>query len=178
MTRAAKSLSEALIALRLSPLMAVLLCGLALLVLGAASFAVRAAVEPVATAAAPKSEWRLPKPVVGAASRMKPASADVQTLARPIFSRSRRPQAPQANVQQAAKTPPSPPPVGLSIRAIAGTRLDARAFVASRSFPDGKWHRVGEQIEGWTISDMQGSELTLTNGARSFRLQLYPDAVR
>lgn len=178
MTRAVKLLTEISVALRLSPLVAALLCALCALVLGAFVFAVRAAVEPVATAVTPTPQWRLPKLVVGAPSRIKPASADVQTRARPIFSRSRRPLAPQAGVQPTATTASSPPPLGLFVQAIAGTRLDARAFVVSRLFPAGKWHRIGEQVEGWTISDMHDSELTLTNGARSFRLHLYPDLAR
>lgn len=170
---------QSLIALRLSPLAALLLCGLDLLALLAILFVAHAAVAPVVTAAAPKSEWRLPKFVAPDPHRAKLASSDVQTLARPIFSKSRRPLAERPNARL-SKAPPSPPPAAptVGLQAIVGSRSNGRAFLISRPFPEGKWYRVGEQIEGWTIADMQSSELTLTNNAHTVRLRLYPDLAR
>lgn len=172
--RAVESLAAVLIALRLSPLMAMLLGCLGALLLAAFVFVIRAVDGPDLIEQPPNAEWRLPNLAAAAHNQAKPASADVQTLTRPIFAKSRRPSPKSQEAESERSDPTAPPPAGLALAAIAKFRNVEQAFIVANSFPEGKWLGVGEQVEGWTIADMNRFELTLKNGERSVRLQLYP----
>jgi hypothetical protein len=157
--------------------MAMLLAVLAALAAAAGAFALRAFVEPDAFATAVKTEWRPPAYAAGAPSQAKPASADAQTLNRPIFFKSRRPFA-GAKKDAAPAAAPRPeetaPPDGLSLGGIAKFGREQRAFIVTRTEPEGKWFAAGETVDDWTVADIKGAELTLKNGSRTIRLQLYP----
>lgn len=174
MTEIVKSLAAISIALRLSPLSATLLGCLGALVVATSVFAVRAVDGPDLVERPSNSEWRLPMLAAAARAQSKPASVDVQTLTRPIFAKSRRPSPKSQEAEPERSDPGAPPPAGLALAAITKFRNVERAFIAANSFPEGKWLGVGEQVGGWTIADMNRFELTLRNGERSLRLQLYP----
>ena len=162
---------------RLSPLMLLLLGVLGVFVAFAAVLAIRSIDQPVAiaTESVQRPDWRLPTLAASGPIRSKAASADVETLTRPIFAKSRRPvvaQAPQSEAGAKSSEDVSPP-AGLALAAITKFHGIKRAFIVSTSAPRGKWIDVGEQIEGWTIVDMEGSELTLKNNSRSARVRLY-----
>jgi len=163
---------------QMSPLMALILAFLLSTTLAAGLFAAVAILwpeSPDAQSAAP--DWKPPTLAVVELDPPKPASADVQTLTRPIFTKNRRP-APKAAARplnpEATETAGAPP--GLSVGAIVKSRGVARAFVISSATPDGEWKKVGETVENWTISSIAALELTLTNGDQAVKLRLYSDA--
>lgn len=164
-------------ALRLSPLRVMLFGCLGAWVGFAAAFAIRSIDQPVAIATEPlqRSDWRSPTLAASAPMRSKLPGADVETLKRPVFAKTRRP-APSAAPQADAGAQPmedNAPPLGLTLVAITKFSGVARVFIVSTSTPQGKWIDSGEQIEGWTVEGVQGSELTLKSGSRSVRLRLY-----
>lgn len=169
-------LAASLTRLRLSPLMAMLLFGLGVLVAGAALFAIGSIVEPAGVEPLAKPEWQLPKLAASAPSPVPPVDADQQTLTRPIFAKSRRP-SPKANASARPELSdvPTPPPPGLALSAIAKFRDVKRAFIVTSSAPDGQWVAIGEPIDGWTVVDVHSLEVTLSSGGNNVQLKLYSD---
>ena len=161
-------------ALRLSPLAAMLLFVLATLDVAAFAFAIVSLIGPDQTAPTQKTDWRPPSVVSPSSGRAAAASDDAQTLARPIFWKSRRPRPQIAKVGDNAGAG-SAALAGLSLAAIVKTGGSTRAFVVSAESPEGRWLAQGETVQGWTIADVGEFELKLVSGVQSARLQLYPE---
>jgi hypothetical protein len=163
--------------LRLSPLMGGVLAVAALfdligvIVLALAFFPSQNAAPDV------RADWRPPTLAKYEALPQKPPGADVETLSRPIFSKNRKPFAKEkknASDNQAALAPVAPPP-GLSLSGVTKYRNKPMAFMVSVTTPKGKWLAVGDQIDGWSVTQVQNMEITLASGDHSIRLTLYPE---
>jgi hypothetical protein len=159
---------------RLSPLMASILGALLICTLSAAYFAFRSIVFPLAIEPISKSEWRPPTAVNVASAVSVLDRSDTQTLTRPIFSKSRRPSARDAQQTgaSAAAAPAAPLPTGLSLKAIVVRGKEKSAFIVCDSFPDGKWLKEGEALQSWTITAMHSLDVILTNGDNVSQLSI------
>lgn len=161
---------------QLSPLSAIMLAVLAAATLVATLFAAFAFLGPIgadATVSAP--DWTPPTLSVAELAPPKPASADTETLSRPIFSKNRKPspKTAKAAAPMTAETAEAPP--GLAVGAIVKNKNITQAFVTSSESPDGVWKKIGETIDSWTVSAIESDGVVLTNGAQTARVKLYPD---
>ena len=157
---------------RLSPLMLAALCLLSLTTTLSALFLLRALLgwgEPETLATA---EWRAPSASLAASLPAAAAPADTQTLTRPIFVKSRRPPAKSAETAM-SKDRPGPPPA-VTVQAIVLSNGASRAYLAAQGKADGDWYGVGQLVEGWTISEIRASELTVKSSEQTATLSLYP----
>jgi hypothetical protein len=107
-----------------------------------------------------------------------PAAAegdDHDTLARPLFVKSRRPSQNAAPVATGATL--APPPAGLKLHAVIGFNHLARAFVTSTAAAEGKWLSVGETFEDWKVDSIAAQDIALRQDADVFRVGfVYDDA--
>jgi hypothetical protein len=124
-----------------------------------------------------RADWRPPTLTQYQALASKPENADVQTLTRPIFSKTRKPfsskekKTPAAGLASAPVTPSS----GLTLSAVATYHKSRRAFLVSAATPKGRWCAVGDDIDGWNVMQVQNLEVVLRSGERTVRLTLYPE---
>ena len=117
-----------------------------------------------------------------------PARAKIytETLARPIFRADRKPfvaevPLPPLVIEEAVEAPPAAPPIesppGL---ALVGVMRDGdgryRALVKSAQAPAASWRQIGDEIDGWRISGIAPSTITLSADASTITLDLYPVA--
>ena len=153
---------------------AVLLCTDAALVgLGwlAASEAPLSA-DPIAA-----SNWTLPElDTPPTATEGTPAAEqDDPVLARPIFFASRKPFEPppvsDAKPPPAPKPPP-PDPVFVvdGIMLTSGTR---KAHLRQPQEADGRWYKMGQVIDDWTIVQIDAAGIVLEQADRRFAMGLY-----
>lgn len=160
---------------RLSPLSGMILAALLAIAGLTALFALYAIVGPVSSSSlARRPDWSPPTLAGEELEPPKPASADVETLSRPIFSKSRRPSpkhaAPQATSGNAAAAPD-----GLAVTAIVRSKGITRALVLSMDAPGGLWQKVGDTVGGWLITAIEPTELILSSGPQVVRVKLYSD---
>jgi hypothetical protein len=109
------------------------------------------------------------------------------TLARPMFRADRKPfvaevtpppsPSVEETVQQQPAAPQTQPPEGLKLVGIMrdGEGRD-RALVKSAQSPTASWLEIGDEIDGWRISEIAPSAVTLSADASSIKLDLYPIA--
>ncbi len=163
---------------RLSPLTAGTLGALALLAAGAGVFAAAAvATTPFASRDADARQsfgWRPPVLAALAPIPAPSPNADAQTLSRPPFSRTRRPELHRA-VEAATRAKDDAKPPALALGAVVRYGAKRRAFVTDAQGANGEWYRVGEKVAGWTVAEIRQDLLMLQNAGRSAQLQLYPD---
>ncbi len=171
-----ESLATLLHRFRLSPLMAGALIALGvfdlagLAVLGRGILSVGFAEKEIRT------DWRPPTLTQYEALATKPADADVQTLTRPIFSKTRRPYLSKDKKQASPAAPiPAAPPTNLKLLGLAKYKDVQSAFIVSGSTPGGKWCAVGDEIDGWKVTRMQNSEVILQSDDRTVQISLYPE---
>jgi len=166
-------------ALGLSPLMALALAGLALLVGVAGVLAIAAFFSSGPAPSPDAAEWRAPAYNSGERRPPKPPSADAQTLARPIFVKSRRPPAAASKDQPRAEASPAAPvamlPPGTAVRAISKGDGARRAFLVSSGKPAGVWVKVGDEFEGFRVRTIDRARLVL-EGEKKIALDLFPRA--
>lgn len=161
----------------LSPLSLMLLGALATTTLAAGLFALYALLGPDGSDKVPAApDWTPQTLAIVELDPPKPASADVEALSRPIFSKSRRPS------PKAAKTPDvanivetAAAPTGLTVSAIVKRKIASQAFVVSMDTPEGAWRKVGDTIDSWTVTSIEPDRVILKNGGRTTKLQLYAD---
>ena len=157
---------------RLSPLMLAALCSLSVTTTLSAFFLLCALMgwgdpESLATA-----EWRPPSAALTASLPASFSATDTQTLTRPIFAKSRRPAAKSAETVTPKNSAGSPPP--LTLQAIVLSNGASRAYLAAPGNANGDWYGVGQLVEGWTISEIRASELTVKSDEQTATLSLYP----
>ncbi|MFO1101357.1 MAG: hypothetical protein U1E20_00455 [Methylocystis sp.] len=160
---------------RLSPLSTIILAVLLATTLMAGLFALAAIFGSNGLdgeVAAP--DWKPPTLTIGELDPPTPASADVETLSRPIFSKSRRPSKakPQVEVELA---PNAIAPGGLTVSAIVTNKEAQQAYVVSQDTPEGAWRKVGDTVDSWTISRIDRHEIILKSGEQTASIKLYPD---
>jgi hypothetical protein len=154
----------------LNRLKIIVLAGLAALDLIAAGFVWRSfagGAEPLVTrpglAILPTSPLELVMPARG---------DDHETLARPLFSKTRRPSpSPQASAEGGNRPPPSPP-AGIKLYAVILSGRSARTFICSNAALEGKWLAAGETFENWTVDSIAPQEVTLRHDASLIRIGL------
>jgi len=99
------------------------------------------------------------------------------TLDRPLFSPSRRPPAPPPPPPPVAQAPPPPPPPPPNL-VLFGVVMDgegARAVV--RAGAGGKLLRaqIGDDIEGWKVSQIEGRKVVLSLDGRFATFTMFSD---
>jgi hypothetical protein len=98
------------------------------------------------------------------------------TLDRPLFSPTRRPPAPPPPVAQVvAPPPPPPPPPNLVLFGVVIDGEGARAVV--RAGADKKLLRaqIGDEIDGWKVSQIEGRKVVLSLDGRFATFTLFSD---
>jgi hypothetical protein len=163
--------------LRLSPLSAIALALLSASTLGMALLAIYAIHGPLGPdSGAGVPDWTPPSLAVVELDPPKPASADVESLSRPIFSKNRKPgpKAATAPTAQTAAVPDAPP--GLAVTAIVRDRKTSRAFVVSAEAPEGAWRKVGDVVDSWTVTTIAPTEVVLQSGGQLSKVKLYREA--
>jgi hypothetical protein len=99
------------------------------------------------------------------------------TLDRPLFSTTRRPPPPPPPpaVQVVAPPPPPPPPPNVVLFGIVIDGEGARAVV--RDGVDKKLLRaqIGDDIDGWKVSQIEGRKMVLSLGGRFATFTLFSD---
>lgn len=173
---AAQSFATPLQKAHLSPLAGFVLALLGATTLAAGLFAAYAFLGPLGSDADVKApDWTPPTLAVVDLDPPKPDSADVETLARPIFTKSRRP-SPKAAKQQATETGPlTAAPAGVSVGAIVKNKKATQAFIVSLDTPEGAWKKVGDTVDSWTITTIDRAQLILQNGQQTAKLKLWPE---
>jgi hypothetical protein len=111
----------------------------------------------------------------------KPITAYRQTLAQPVFFKTREPYVapprPAAPPVPAAVAKPPPPVVvdpGLTVAGViigAGVR---KAYIHGKSDPHGSWVSEGESLTGWKVQTIDADGVKLQQQDRTIDLQLYP----
>lgn len=137
---------------------------------GAALFALASFLRPLAYDAPEIQDWRTPTFTAVAADRPTRTDVDHETLARPLFAKSRRPYGGERDNKQDDDAA-FESPAGMTLLAVAGVGENMRVFIVSSSAAEGKWLSVGETIDGWTIVEARDLQVTLRNSDRLARLQ-------
>ncbi len=158
---------------RLSPLMLAALSLLSVTTTLSALFFLRALIGSDESAPSATPDWRPPSASFLNSPASAPPSTDVQTVTRPVFAKSRRP-VPKVVAAPAPENRTGPPPA-LTVQAIVLSNGASRAYLVSQGGANGEWYLVGQLIDGWTISEMRASEVTLKSGERTAILSLYPE---
>lgn len=119
----------------------------------------------------PQSTTELPKP--------KPINAYSQTLARPIFLKTREPFVPPPPTPPPLpKTTAAPPPVvvdpGLVLGGIMIASDAKKAYLFSKADSQGTWMSEGETIMGWKLHSIDPTSTRLQQADRTIELWLYP----
>lgn len=108
-------------------------------------------------------------------STVKPARAYAETLAHPVFYKTRAPYVP----------PPPPPPVAPQVGPLAsmdpgivlgGVAIHGnlkKAYLYTKAGPQGSWVTEGETYMGWKIGSIEPGSATLQQAGRTLELQLY-----
>ena len=128
-----------------------------------------------------ESAWHPPATGGAAGYRTKPLAAFAQTLARPIFARSRRPYvAPVAAVAAAPAAEPSLPVVpvaepAVTLAAVSILGENRRALLVSKGHPAGRWMNLGDTFDDWKIATISPDRLTLSTSGRTMTVMLYPE---
>lgn len=143
------------------------LAGLGVLNLAAATFAWRGFAGEVRDDVLPARSAPLILPAAQSADAAPALGEDRESLARPLFDKSRRPI--QSNRQSAGATEP---PFGVKLLGVIGFRRTARAFVTSSAAAEGKWLSVGEIFENWKVDSIQPHEIVLRNETGIIKLGL------
>lgn len=158
----------------ISPLWAICLSILCSIFLAAGLFALRAAlgrIDRYDSFSTP--EWKPPSLEITGLNPQKVANADVQSLSRPIFSKSRRPSPKAANPGSLGNG--STDIDGISVTAIVLSKKTIEAFFVSANSPEGTWRKVGDTVDAWTITAIAPKEITLQSAGQMKILKLYAD---
>jgi hypothetical protein len=128
-------------------------------------------------------------PVVSQAAYSPPPFEQFgQTLARPVFSRSRRPFVPPPppalpviSVPVLPAAPPAPAPVvrqaeeGIVLLGVMINGATKRALLRQRNAPKGRWLEEGEEIGGWRLTLIAHDHAMLQSPNQKLKLPLYRD---
>jgi len=131
--------------------------------------------------AAATTDWnQKPLPTEAQPHDPKPISAYGQTLATPVFFKTRLPYvAPPPAPPPTAKPTVAPPPAsvdpGLVLGGIMITDGARKAYVFKRADSQGMWLSEGETLLGWKLLSIDPASARLQQAGRSIELQLYPN---
>jgi general secretion pathway protein N len=101
------------------------------------------------------------------------------TRDRPLFLRSRRPPAPPPSVVKRVEPPPPPiPPPSVVLLGVVADDNGAFAIVRFESGNNVIRAHVGEEIEGWNVTEIESRRLVLSRDGRSVSFALFVNAQR
>lgn len=112
----------------------------------------------------------------------KPISAYRQTLAQPVFFKTREPYAappprPVAPATPAVVQKPAPPPIvdpGFTVAGVIIGQNVRKAYIHTKSDQQGNWVSEGESLTGWKVQAIDAAGVKLQQQDRTIELQLYP----
>jgi hypothetical protein len=111
----------------------------------------------------------------------KPIGAYRQTLAQPVFFKTREPYVAPPPRPAAPPVPAAvakPPPVivdpGLAVAGIIIGQGVRKAYIHGKSDPHGSWVSEGEALTGWKVQTIAPDGVKLQQQDRTIDLQLYP----
>jgi hypothetical protein len=165
---------------RIAPWRTIVLTGLVGLNIGLAATAAFTLLSGDAPAL-PHVDWTPPIANAGPVpSDAKPIARYLQTLAHPIFFKTREPfvAPPPAPPPPPPTTRPPPPVVvdpGLMLGGIMVMQGVRKAYVFRKIDPSGTWVADGEDFMGWKIQIIDAAAVALGNGERRINLSLYPE---
>jgi hypothetical protein len=107
----------------------------------------------------------------------RPIADYAQTLAQPVFFKSREPfvappPAPPAIAKPAAAPVSSDP--GLTLAGVMIGEGHRKAYLVSRADSHGTWTNEGETLSGWMVQSVTAAAVRLRQRDRIVELQLYP----
>ena len=104
----------------------------------------------------------------------KPLPQFLQTIARPLFTPTRRPAAVAARPAASPAAAPSPSAQGLRLIGLIKTEGgETRVLIRSADEPLGTWVLIGGEVAGWKVTAIGDSKVTVESGGRRFDLNLY-----
>jgi hypothetical protein len=106
----------------------------------------------------------------------KPLAAHAETLAHPIFAKTRMPFVPPPPPPPMPKIAVPPPIVdpGLVLGGVVIERPVKKAYVFTKTNPSGTWASEGDDFMGWKVESVSSTGITLRQQGRTIELQLYP----
>ncbi|MBV8755023.1 MAG: hypothetical protein JO328_19375 [Hyphomicrobiales bacterium] len=112
----------------------------------------------------------------------KPISAYRQTLAQPVFFKTREPYVvppprPVAPPTPAAVQKPAPPPIvdpGFTVAGIIIGQSVRKAYIHTKSDQQGNWVSEGESLTGWKVQAIDAAGVKLQQQDHTIELELYP----
>ena len=120
----------------------------------------------------PASDAGLPK--------LRPIAAYGQTLASPVFFKSRAPYVPPPppppppRPKPVVAPPPAPVDPELVLGGVAIMEKARKAYIFKKADSRGTWLREGEVFLGWRLESVDAGSATLQQAGRAIELQLYP----
>jgi hypothetical protein len=64
------------------------------------------------------------------------------------------------------------------VSGIVLTAKARRAYLRRPAEADGSWHEAGQDIDGWTLAEIDRTGIVLEQAGRRFAIQLYPTDLR
>jgi hypothetical protein len=111
----------------------------------------------------------------------KPIASYQQTLARPLFFKTREPFVARPAPPPPVQAPkPAPPPTafvdpGISLAGIMISGQARKAYLVRKPDPNGAWVREGEDFMGWKVQSISAGAAKLQQSDRTIELQLYAE---
>jgi len=103
----------------------------------------------------------------------KRINSDNDALARPIFSKSRRPNLKENFGTTDIDNSFSNTQTNMHLVAIMKFNKETKAFIESASSPEGLWVKIGDILDGKTIKKISTTTVILAEGENDLRLSLY-----
>lgn len=127
-------------------------------------------------------EWK-PKLSAGhePTASARPIADYRETLARPLFAKTRAPYVAPPPPPPPVQPPPPPPPApvlvdpGFSVGGVMITDALRKAYLMKKPEPHGVWVGEGEHFMGWKVQSIGASTAKLEQNDRTIELRLYPE---
>jgi hypothetical protein len=107
---------------------------------------------------------------------VKPTRAYTETLAHPVFSKTRAPYVPPPPTPPAApKTiePPLPVDPGMAVGGVVLDGVLRKAYLFKKGGATGSWVSEGETFMGWKVESIEPGSAKLQQAGRTLELHLY-----
>jgi hypothetical protein len=106
---------------------------------------------------------------------VKPARAYVETLAHPVFYKTRAPYVPPPPPPAAAPSvdPPVSADPGIALGGVAIHGKLKKAYLFTKGGPTGSWIAEGETFMGWNVQAIHATGATIKRADRTIALELY-----
>jgi general secretion pathway protein N len=113
----------------------------------------------------------------------KPAApgAFPETLARPLFRSSRRPPdppKPDASAQAGVRVPRGAARLPTDLKLVGILKEQGqtqRALIRSGESPTGQWMEVGQEVQGWRLSQIEDASIFFEANGQKQKLSLFPE---